>query len=187
LHLSVAAGIRTDSIAAWLSTDRVVRAMPNTPALIAQGMSGLYARVPEDKPTALTADDLNTVEQLMDTTGAWLWVREEKQLDAVTAISGSGPAYVFYFLESLVRAGLELDLDEETAKQLALHTFKGASALALGSSEPLAALRERVTSKGGTTYAALQAFAQAQVDVGIAAGVHAAAQRAKELGDEFGA
>ena len=186
LHLSVAAGVQSASIATWLGTDRIVRAMPNTPALIGQGMSGLYARVPEDAPTTVTAQDLSTVEQLMDGTGAWLWVREEKQLDAVTAVSGSGPAYVFYFLESLVRAGLELDLDEETATQLALHTFKGASALALASTEPLAKLREQVTSKGGTTHAALQAFASHNVDVGIAAGVHAAAQRAKELGDEFG-
>ncbi len=187
LHLSVAAGIRSDTIAEWLGTERIVRAMPNTPALIGQGISGLYARVPEDAPMTITAEDLGTIEALIDTTGSFVWVREEKQLDAVTALSGSGPAYVFYFLESLIRAGEEMDLDAETAKQLALHTFKGATALALASSDDLATLRERVTSKGGTTYAALQAFAAAKVDEGIAQGVHAAAQRAKELGDAFGA
>jgi pyrroline-5-carboxylate reductase len=187
LHLSVAAGIRTDAIAAWLGSERVVRAMPNTPALIGQGISGLYARASEDAPLALNADDLAVVESVMDTTGQWLWVREEKQLDAVTALSGSGPAYVFYFLESLVAAGLELDLDADTAKQLALKTFAGSTALAQGSSEGLATLRERVTSKGGTTFAALEVMRDKQVDAHIVAAVHAAAQRAKELGDELGA
>ncbi len=186
LHLSVAAGIRTDSVANWLASDRIVRAMPNTPALIGQGMTGLYARVPDHGAIAVSPDDLSIVEQLMDTTGQWLWVREEKQLDAVTALSGSGPAYVFYFLESMVAAGLELDLDPQTARTLALQTFQGASALAAQSSDSLAQLREKVTSKGGTTHAALMSMAQDGVDERIVKAIHAAAQRAKELGDEFG-
>ncbi len=186
LHLSVAAGVRSDSIASWLGSDRIVRAMPNTPALINQGMTGLYARVPEDAPPQVDATDLSTIEQLMDTTGQWLWVREEKQLDAVTAISGSGPAYVFYWLESMVRAGIELDLDEATAKTLAIQTVKGAVALAAASTENLATLRANVTSKGGTTHAALESFRANKLDEHITTAIHAAAQRAKELGDEFG-
>jgi pyrroline-5-carboxylate reductase len=180
LHLSVAAGIRSDSIAQWLGTERIVRAMPNTPALVGKGMTALYARA------AASAQDRLRVEQVIATTGEHLWVGEERHLDAVTALSGSGPAYVFYFLEAMVQAGTEMGLDEEQARRLGVATFAGASELARVSSEPLQVLRERVTSKGGTTYAAVTSLEQDQVKAAFVKALHAAARRAQELGDEFG-
>ena len=180
LHLSVAAGIRSDSIAAWLGTDRIVRSMPNTPALVGKGMTALYAR------PGVTADDRARVEQVIATTGEHLWVAQEEQLDAVTALSGSGPAYVFYFLEAMVQAGAEMGLDEAQARRLAIATFSGASELARASSEPLQVLRERVTSKGGTTYAALTSLESDAVKASFVRALHAACRRATELGDEFG-
>ena len=180
LHLSVAAGIRSDSIAAWLGTERVVRSMPNTPALVGKGMTALYAR------PAVTAPDQAQVEQVIATTGEFLWVDQEKHLDAVTALSGSGPAYVFYFLEAMVQAGTEMGLGEEQARRLAVGTFAGASELARASSDPLQVLRERVTSKGGTTYAALTSLEQDGVKGAFVKALHAACKRAEELGNEFG-
>lgn len=180
LHLSVAAGIRSDSIAHWLGSERVVRAMPNTPALVGLGMSGLYAR------EAVSAADRTLVEQVMATTGAALWVAQEAQLDAVTALSGSGPAYVFYFLEAMVQAGTAMGLPPAQAQQLAIGTFAGAAELARRSDEPLATLRQRVTSKGGTTYAAITAMQEAGVGPSFERAMQAAEQRARELGDEFG-
>lgn len=180
LHLSVAAGIRSDSIAAWLGTERIVRAMPNTPALVGRGMTGLYARA------AVGADDRARVERVIATTGEHLWVGEERHLDAVTALSGSGPAYVFYFLEAMTQAGAEMGLAPEQARRLAVGTFAGASELARASSEPLQVLRERVTSKGGTTYAALTSLENDKVKDAFVRALHAARQRAEELGDEFG-
>jgi pyrroline-5-carboxylate reductase len=181
LHLSVAAGIRSDSIANWLSTDRVVRAMPNTPALVGMGQTGLFAR------PAVTASDKSWIEQVVATTGALLWVNDEPLLDAVTALSGSGPAYVFFFIESMVEAGVKMGLTPEQATQLAIGTFEGASQLAKTSTEPPSVLRERVTSKGGTTYAALTAMQDAHVGELFQAALKAAQLRAHELGDEFGA
>ena len=180
LHLSVAAGIRSDSIAQWLGTERIVRSMPNTPALVGQGMTALYAR-----PAASEADRAQ-VERIIATTGEHLWVEAESQLDAVTALSGSGPAYVFYFLEAMVQAGSEMGLPPQQARRLAIGTFAGASELARASDEPLSTLRERVTSKGGTTYAALTSLEQDQVKASFVKALHAACRRATELGDEFG-
>jgi pyrroline-5-carboxylate reductase len=180
LHLSVAAGIRSDSIAAWLGTQRVVRSMPNTPALVGKGMTALYARA------AVTPADQERVEQVIATTGEFLWVAQEQHLDAVTALSGSGPAYVFYFLEAMTQAGTEMGLPAEQARRLAVATFAGASELARASSEPLQVLRERVTSKGGTTYAALTSLEQDQVKAAFVKALHAACRRAEELGNEFG-
>ena len=181
LHLSVAAGIRSDSIASWLGTERVVRAMPNTPALVGLGQTGLFARA------AVTAADQTWVEQVVATTGALLWVKDEPLLDAVTAISGSGPAYVFFFIEAMVEAGIKMGLTAEQATQLAIGTFEGASQLAKSASEAPAVLRERVTSKGGTTYAALTSMQNAHVSELFQTALKAAQQRAQELGDEFGA
>lgn len=180
LHLSVAAGIRSDSMARWLGTDRIVRSMPNTPALVARGMTALFAR------EAVSAQDRSLVEQVLAPTGATLWVGTEAQLDAVTALSGSGPAYVFYFIEAMTRAGQEMGLPAAQAQQLAIGTFEGAAALASSSSEPPSVLRERVTSKGGTTYAALTSMEQAGVAQKFVDAMHAAGKRAAELGDEFG-
>jgi pyrroline-5-carboxylate reductase len=177
----VAAGIRSDSIANWLGTERVVRAMPNTPALVGLGQTGLFARA------AVTDSDKAWVEHVVATTGALLWVKDEPLLDAVTALSGSGPAYVFFFIESMVEAGVKMGLTTEQATQLAIGTFEGASQLAKTASEPPSVLRERVTSKGGTTYAALTAMQNTQVGALFQAALRAAEQRAHELGDEFGA
>jgi len=180
LHLSVAAGIRSDSIAQWLATERVVRAMPNTPALIGKGMTALYAR------TAVSATDKRRVEETIATTGESLWVAEETQLDAVTALSGSGPAYVFFFLEAMTRAGIEMGLPREQAYRLAVGTFAGASELARASDDPPELLRQRVTSKGGTTYAAITSMEQDRMQESFVKALHAARERARELGDEFG-
>ncbi|MEN9904718.1 MAG: hypothetical protein RLZZ555_1283 [Pseudomonadota bacterium] len=181
LHLSVAAGIRSDSMAAWLGSERIVRAMPNTPALVGQGMTGLYARA------AVDVADRRLVDAVVGTTGQFLWVEREVDLDAVTALSGSGPAYVFYFLEAMRQAGTEMGLDAETATRLAIGTFAGAARLAQDSSEPPEVLRERVTSKGGTTYAALCSLEGSGVKASFVKALHAACDRARELGDEFGA
>lgn len=181
LHLSVAAGIRSDSIAGWLGTQRVVRAMPNTPALVGKGMTGLYAR------DAVTDTDRTLVATVMGTTGQFLWLPKESDLDAVTALSGSGPAYVFYFIEAMRQAGSDMGLDPDVATRLAVGTFIGASQLAQDATDPPEVLRERVTSKGGTTYAALTSLETAGVKAAFVQAMHAAQQRAKELGDEFGA
>ncbi|MDB5965562.1 MAG: pyrroline-5-carboxylate reductase [Polaromonas sp.] len=180
LHLSVAAGIRSGSIAHWLGTERVVRSMPNTPALVGKGMTALFARA------AVTAADRTAVEAVIRTTGDHLWLEEESQLDAVTALSGSGPAYVFYFIEAMVEAGIDMGLAPDQAHKLAVGTFVGASALAQASDEAPEALRAKVTSKGGTTYAALTSMEQDRVKTLFMRAMHVAKQRAHELGDEFG-
>ncbi|RYX96759.1 MAG: pyrroline-5-carboxylate reductase [Comamonadaceae bacterium] len=181
LHLSVAAGIRSDSIARWLGTQRIVRSMPNTPALVGQGMTALFAR------EAVTEGDRAFVEQVIATTGEHVWLDDENHLDAVTALSGSGPAYVFYFIEAMVEAGIDMGLTRAQARKLAVGTFTGSSALAKASDEAPEVLRARVTSKGGTTYAAITSMEQDRVKMLFMRAIHAAKQRARELGDEFGA
>ncbi len=181
LHLSVAAGIRSASIARWLGTERVVRAMPNTPALIGRGMTALVAR------EAVTEADKAAAERVIRTTGDSLWLADETQLDAVTALSGSGPAYVFYFLEAMITAGVDMGLSREQSRQLAVGTFTGAAKLAQTSAEPLEILRQRVTSKGGTTHAAITSMEQDRVGLLFQRAMQAAKHRARELGDEFGA
>ncbi len=181
LHLSVAAGIRSDSIAHWLGSERVVRAMPNTPALVGKGMTALVAR------PSVGAEDKLRVERVIATTGELLWLQDEGKLDAVTALSGSGPAYVFYFIEAMIEAGVDMGLPREQAHQLAVGTFVGASRLAQMGTEPPEILRQRVTSKGGTTYAAITSLEQDHVAMQFRRAMHAARHRAKEMGDEFGA
>jgi len=180
LHYSVMAGLRTDDMARLLGTPRIVRSMPNTPALIGQGVTGVYAR-PE-----VTADEKAAIARMIESTGQHVWVEREADLDAVTALSGSGPAYVFYFIEAMVQAAQDMGLSAEQGRQLALATFGGATALAAQSSESPATLRERVTSKGGTTYAALTSMEEAGVKAAFVTAMRAAQQRAGELGDEFG-
>jgi pyrroline-5-carboxylate reductase len=180
LQLSVMAGIRSDAVAAATGSDRVVRAMPNTPALIGKGIAALFAR------PAVTADDRAAAEAALAPTGELLWVDRESDLDAVTALSGSGPAYVFYVVEAMVQAGIELGLTREQSLQLALATVGGSAALARQSGEAPAVLRERVTSKGGTTAAAITVLDTAGVKAAFTAALHAAARRARELGDDFG-
>jgi pyrroline-5-carboxylate reductase len=180
LHFSVAAGIRSDSIATWLKTDNVIRSMPNTPALIGKGVTALYAR------PAVNATGKARVERVVASMGEFLWLNEESQLDAVTAISGSGPAYVFYFLEAMTEAAVSMGLSAEQGRRLAINTFSGASELAHRSDEPLETLRQRVTSKGGTTHAALTAMESDDIKQSFIRAMQAAEKRAKELGDEFG-
>ena len=180
LQLSVMAGIRSDAIARASGSERVVRAMPNTPALIGRGISGLYARA------AVDAAERARVDTVLAPTGQTLWVDREEDLDAVTALSGSGPAYVFYFVEAMIAAAQQMGLSAEQGKQLALATFAGATELAATSPEPPDVLRERVTSKGGTTHAALTSLEASGVKAAFVTALRAAQQRARELGDEFG-
>ena len=181
LHLSVAAGVTSSSIAHWLGTEHVVRAMPNTPALVGKGMTALFAR-----PAVSTAGRA-LVDRVIKTTGERLWLNDEAQLDAVTALSGSGPAYVFYFIEAMIEAGVAMGLSREQAHKLAVGTFVGASALAKASDEPIEILRARVTSKGGTTHTAITSMEQDNVKTLFMRAIHAAKQRAREMGNEFGA
>jgi pyrroline-5-carboxylate reductase len=180
LHLSVMAGIRSESLVAATGSERVVRSMPNTPALIGEGIAGLYAR------PAVSADERATVERLLEPTGQTLWVEGEDDLDAVTALSGSGPAYFFFFVEAMMAAAVDMGLTAEQGRRLALATCAGAAALGLGSDESPTTLRERVTSKGGTTHAAITSLQADGVDAAIQRAVLAAQKRAAELGREFG-
>lgn len=181
LHLSVAAGIRSDTIAQWLHTQRVIRTMPNTPALIGKGITALVAR------DGVSLADKDWASAVIQTTGDVIWLNDETQIDAVTALSGSGPAYMFYFMEAMREAGIGMGLDATQAYQLAVATFIGAGELAKASSEPPEVLRQRVTSKGGTTYAALSAMEHSGIKASFIQAMQAAQLRAKELGDEFGA
>jgi len=180
LHLSVAAGISSDSISVWLQTQRVVRAMPNTPALVGLGQTGLFAR------SGVSVAEKQAISGMLGLVGESLWVDQEALLDAVTAVSGSGPAYVFYFLEAMVDAGVKMGLSPEQAHQLAVGTFAGAAELARSSSDSPAVLREKVTSKGGTTYAALTVMQNKGVHASVMEAMQAAQNRAKTLGQELG-
>ena len=181
LHLSVAAGIRSDSIATWLGTARVIRTMPNTPALIGKGMTALFARF------GVSQSDKDWASDVIGTTGDYLWLNAEDQLDAVTAISGSGPAYMFYFMEAMVDTGAQMGLSRDQAYRLAVATFIGAGELARASTEPPEVLRANVTSKGGTTYEAITSMDANGVKTLFAKAMLASQKRAIELGDEFGA
>jgi pyrroline-5-carboxylate reductase len=182
LVLSIAAGIRARDIGRWLGGHgRVVRAMPNTPALVLKGITGLYAEA------GVNAADRARAEGVMSVAGPTLWVDSEAGMDAVTAVSGSGPAYVFYFLEALERAAIELGFDKDEARRLASQTFVGAIQLASDSNEDFATLRARVTSKGGTTERAVSTLDALGVLPAIVRAVHAAAERSREMGDELGA
>ena len=181
LLISIAAGIRAKDIARWLGGyQSIIRVMPNTPAQIQLGVSALYA-MPE-----VTQAQHVQAETILKAVGEILWLDEESKMDAVTAISGSGPAYVFYFIEAMQQAALELGLSEEQAKALSLQTFIGASKLAEQSNESPATLRSQVTSKGGTTEQAILAMESATVKSSIIKAAKAAAARSEELGDILG-
>jgi pyrroline-5-carboxylate reductase len=179
LQLSVMAGIRSAAIVRATGSARVVRAMPNTPALIGRGIAGLYAR------DAVAPAERKRIEQLLAPTGQVLWVAREDDLDAVTALSGSGPAYVFYFIEAMMQAAQDMGLSEAQGRTLAQATFAGATALAMQSDEAPAVLRERVTSKGGTTHAAISSMQGDGVQAAFIKAIRAAQRRARELGDEL--
>ena len=181
LVISIAAGIRGADLARWLGpAAQIVRAMPNTPALVSAGITGLYAM------PGVSSTQRRDAEGILAAVGATFWVESEKDLDAVTAVSGSGPAYVFYFIEALEQAGRELGLSPEIARQSALATFAGAVKLATTGDADPATLRARVTSKGGTTERAINAMDEAAVKAAFIRAVRAAADRAAEMGDALG-
>jgi pyrroline-5-carboxylate reductase len=182
--ISIAAGVRTIDLARWLGTplaayERVVRAMPNTPALVHAGITGLYAM------PAVSEKEKVMAEKLLSSVGKTVWFDDESALDAVTAVSGSGPAYVFYFMEALEAAAIELGFDEKAARLFALETFSGGVKLARESADSPATLRANVTSKRGTTERAIETFDRADLKAKFIDGVKAAAARSAELGHEL--
>ena len=178
LIVSIAAGVRINTLARWLGGNaRIVRTMPNTPALIGQGVTGVYA------PATLAATDLATATELMQSTGVVISVENEAMIDAVTAVSGSGPAYVFHWIEAMLAAAEDVGFNAADARTLVLGTLKGATALAAASDVSPGILRERVTSKGGTTAAALAVLNERDVAGAIMHAVRAAKNRGTELGD----
>jgi len=181
LVISIAAGIRAKDISRWMGGyGRVVRAMPNTPALIRAAVTGLYALPGVDE------EGRGHAETILGAVGSVLWCEQEELLDAVTAVSGSGPAYVFYFIEAMQQAGIELGLNTAQTRQLSIETFLGAAKLAIQSKEDAAALRARVTSPGGTTERAIASLENDDVKSAIVRAVNKAYQRSRELGDELG-
>lgn len=181
LVVSIAAGIRTADLGRWLGGHaRIVRVMPNTPALVREGVSGMYARPEVSGPERARA------EAILRAVGDALWVEREDLIDAVTAVSGSGPAYVFYFIEAMRQAALEMGIAPADAQRLVMGTFAGAIRLAQSSDEDVSLLRQRVTSKGGTTERALETMEAEHVGKAIGRALHAALERAGELGIELG-
>ena len=181
LVISIAAGLRLADLSRWLSGHRrLVRCMPNTPALIGAGITGLFA-LPE-----VSAAEKQRAARILGAVGEVVWVDDEALLDPVTAVSGSGPAYVFWFIEQLAAAGVKLGLTQEVAAKLALQTVLGAAKLAAQSGEAPGTLRERVTSKGGTTEAALRVFAEEGLAQRLTRALEAASRRGAELGEEMG-
>ena len=182
LVLSIAAGIRGADLARWLGGyAAIVRTMPNTPALIGRGITGMVAMA------GVSAAQRAAADAVMKAVGATVWLDDEALIDPVTAVSGSGPAYVFFFIEAMQQAAEEMGLTAEQGRQLALATFTGAAELAAQSSDAVDVLRARVTSKGGTTYAAITSMEQAGVKQAIVTAMKAAAARGREMGDELGA
>jgi len=185
LVISVAAGLRLVDIGRWLGnagapTPRLVRCMPNTPALVGAGVTGMFAAPGVD------ADGREVAERILTAVGSIVWVDFESQLDAVTGISGSGPAYVFHFIEALETAGLTQGFDAASARRLAVDTVLGAARLAQASEDSPSTLREKVTSKGGTTAAALAHLAATGWHDALIGAVEAASARSRELGEQLG-
>ena len=174
--LSIAAGVRAQTIGQWLATGKIVRAMPNMPALIRAGITAAIA-LPD-----VTVEEKAGADRILSAVGTVIWLDDESMLDAVTALSGSGPAYVFYFIEAMQAVACEMGFDDAQARALTLQTFAGTAQLATQSGESASALRAKVTSKGGTTAAALESFERDKVDEAIARAIRAAAARARELG-----
>ena len=180
LILSVAAGIKLQSIENWLGQpSSVIRVMPNMPALIQAGSSALYAN------THVQEKQKNTAETIMRSVGTAIWLNSEDQLDTVTALSGSGPAYFFYFMELIESRAIEMGLDKEDAHLLTIETALGAAKMALLSSSNLKTLREQVTSPGGTTEEALNIFIKGKLDRLINSAMDAAKKRSIELSKSF--
>lgn len=179
LVISIVAGAEIATMATLSGTDRIVRVMPNTPALVQTGAHGLYAT------DVVDAKDRELASQVLAATGLTIWVNSETQIDAVTAVSGSGPAYFFYMMESMIRAGKNLGLDEKVATALTLQTALGAAQMAITSANSPAELRKNVTSPNGTTQAALEVFDRAQISQNIQTALAAAQKRSQELAQEL--
>src|SRR5690606_30392299 len=180
LLISVAAGIRANDIERWSGGAAIVRCMPNRPALQGCGMTGLFATA------SVSEAHRKTAESILGAVGATLWLTEEQQMDAVTAVSGSGPAYFFLLIEMMEEAGVALGLPRETSRKLAIETAYGSGLMAREGPETPQVLREQVTSKGGTTEAALAHLEAHQIRSIFSAAVAAAARRSAELAEEFG-
>lgn len=178
--LSIAAGIQIADMSRWLEYSACIRAMPNTPALINQGITGLFA------PACISEQQRQYAQTIGSAVGKVIWVPNESQMDAVTALSGSGPAYVFAFLEALQAGGEKMGLTPEIARELAYQTLMGATALALQSSESPMSLRQKVTSKGGTTAAALEVLDQQRWAGILQEALLAAQKRGAAMAKEFG-
>ncbi len=182
LVISIAAGIRLVDLSRWLGGHtRLIRAMPNTPALIGEGITALYPML-----AGMQQGDMERAETILSAIGSTVRVNQEDEMNAITAISGSGPAYVFAFMEALEQAAVDLNLPKEAARKLVLQTFIGAARLAADQDESLSTLRERVTSKGGTTEAALKVMNQHDIKKIIIDAAHAANERGRELGELLG-
>lgn len=180
LVISIAAGITLDTLSRWLGgATRMIRVMPNTPALIGAGIAGLYA------PRSVTETEKKQAEAILGAVGGTVWIEDEALMDAVTAVSGSGPAYVFWFIEQLANSGICLGLPAQAAKKLALETVLGSARLAAQSADSPSVLRERVTSKGGTTEAALMAFEEQKLAERFLRALVAARDRGAELGAQM--
>lgn len=179
LIISIVAGVEIKTISALIGNDRVVRVMPNTPALVQTGAHGMFAY------DVVETKDRELATQVLAATGLTIWVSSEAQIDAVTAVSGSGPAYFFYMMESMIRAGKNMGLDEKVATALTLQTALGAAQMAITSSNTPAELRKNVTSPNGTTQAALEVFDRAQISQNIQTALAAAQKRSQELAQEL--
>lgn len=179
LVISIAAGVPLTALSAWLGPVPIVRCMPNTPALLGMGITGLAAN------EHVSAAQRSQAHELLGAVGEVVWFDDEGDLDTVTALSGSGPAYFFAVIEALTEAGAELGLNRDTALQLAVHTARGAAEMVLAGEDP-GELRRRVTSKGGTTERALSILEAADFDAVLRAAVKGARDRSRELNEEFG-
>jgi len=181
LIVSIVAGILQESLAKWLGNDcAIVRCMPNTPALVQTGATALHAN------NLVNAEQKSLAENILRSVGITLWVEHESELDAVTAVSGSGPAYYFLLMEAMEKAALELGLDEQTARLLVQQTALGSAKIALESDETTSQLRERVTSPGGTTEQAIKTFEEGDFSQLVSKALHAARDRSTEMSKELG-
>jgi len=181
LFVSIAAGIRANDICRWLGGDyALVRTMPNTPALVQQGVTGLFAN------DLVAENHKEIVFSVLSAVGDCFWVSEEKLIDAITAISGSGPAYFFLMMQSMTQAGMALGLNEETASALSVKTALGASVMATNSNDDPKQLRANVTSPNGTTQAAIETFQDQNFEGIVANATRAAFDRAHELSIQLG-
>lgn len=180
LVISVAAGISMSSLQCWLGHTNIIRTMPNTPALLGKGVTGVYAA------EVVAAKDVDYAEQLLRTMGSVVRVNQESLIDAVTALSGSGPAYVYLFIESLIAGAVGMGLNQEQAKQMAVDTVLGAAQMVQSTGESPTELRQKVSSKGGTTLAALDVFFAKDLPSIVEQAMQAAARRAGEMSRELG-